>query len=215
MDVMRNLSVELNAFCDAYRLPHESADELLLDIKGSGDGDELEMLQLGYLENFIKRWDIAVHEEMVFCDVAVWTPWAQIVCPACCNKADESRNISTEKQHFNGDNVFLCDECGVKVGFKRHDREMIDLCKLRDAIVMNGGSPQMEQTGGMCAALVQYFEDGRYAYVATCMDSERGRYELGMYECDPKNNWDGEHLREVNNATIKGAVVFFEHQKRS
>jgi hypothetical protein len=58
-DLLANLSDELNAFLSAYGLPQQSADEVLHGLYTDDDVTDLVELQIEYLTNFIKRWDIA------------------------------------------------------------------------------------------------------------------------------------------------------------
>lgn len=58
-DLLGNLSDELNAFLSAYGLPHQSADEVLHGLYTDEDVTDLVELQIEYLTNFIKRWDLA------------------------------------------------------------------------------------------------------------------------------------------------------------
>lgn len=62
---LSKLSDELNAFEEAYGLPHESADDVLCELfeDPPADRSELTLLQIEYLKNFIKRWDYAAAQQ--------------------------------------------------------------------------------------------------------------------------------------------------------
>ncbi len=62
---MEKLCIELTAFLDAYGLAQQSSDEVLCTLFATppADRDELTWLQIGYLENFGKRWNIAQASE--------------------------------------------------------------------------------------------------------------------------------------------------------
>ena len=110
----------------------------------------------------------------------VWTPWADVLCRNCHDalkpEVTAKRKIewpAGEKRE--GDALGFCTQCGAKVWVTE---EIARLTRLR-AIV--GGD--MEQTGGMCAALTLKREDGG-TVVVTNLDAPItiGRFKPGEWE---------------------------------
>jgi hypothetical protein len=68
---MIHLCDEMNAYCDAHKLPHMSADELVCELQAIRDGEKSEFIEgqvadvgahIKWLSDFISRWD-------------AWTSW--------------------------------------------------------------------------------------------------------------------------------------------
>jgi hypothetical protein len=110
----------------------------------------------------------------------VWTPWAQILCRACHDSlpsdATAKRKINwPEGEKAEGDDLCLCTECGRSIWVAA---DIAQLARLHTNV---GG--ELEQTGGMCAALVIPRGD-KGTVVVTNLDGPLsiGRYAPGEWE---------------------------------
>jgi hypothetical protein len=89
----------------------------------------------------------------------VWTPWAEVLCRNCHDTGEDMTNSRPKRQikwpegeKREGDGLGFCNACGGRVWV---DEEVALLTRLR---ALAGG--EMEQTGGMCAALSIKRPDG-------------------------------------------------------
>lgn len=88
----------------------------------------------------------------------VWTPWADVLCRVCHDALDADvtakREIKwPEGEKREGDAPGWCTSCGRAIWVQE---DIAQLTRLRKLV----GSGEMEQTGGMCAALVFPRADG-------------------------------------------------------
>ena len=97
----------------------------------------------------------------------VWTPWAEVLCRNCHDKLGDDvtakRKVKWPEGKREGDGQGICSRCAAAVWV---NAEIALLTRLRALV---GGD--LEQTGGMCAALVigRTQDDGRV--VVTNMDA--------------------------------------------
>jgi len=87
----------------------------------------------------------------------IWTPWAQTLCVPCHNgtKGQSTlRPFAPREPHESERRGALCDTCGCEITL---DADVAVLGWLRRRLC--GG--RLEQTGGMCSALVYPRPDGR------------------------------------------------------
>jgi len=141
--------------------------------------------------------------------VAIWTPWAALLCGPCHGKrtvhgevidttADEREPIAKDAR------LATCTDCGCTV------QGTSDAVYLR-RLGIPGSS--LEQTGGMCAGLSVTFPDGRYAfaslldgpYVVSLNRSEEAFYDgeepIDCFEFGSDTGWpsdaDADRVRET------------------
>jgi len=148
---------------------------------------------------------------------AVWTPWAEVLCPACNNKHAKAIErgvvVSERRLVATPDWQFPCDECGTPVTTQYE--QLLDLLLLRARLVGQKRKPAMEQTGGMCMALTEYYDagEGPRAIVATCMDQDDGYYVICVYpvESDEAYGWTGgqDPIEECFAVSLDAAYLFW------
>lgn len=138
----------------------------------------------------------------------VWTPWAQVLCIECDHKVltttergrTYARHLDTidkldraelvEADEYEA--LAKCDECRA-VCWVRFDVGMLQSVMFRASDLDWEGpwGAELEQTGGMCAALVFSTADNRKV-VVTAME---GQFSVGEYldECwdDEVRTWEG------------------------
>jgi hypothetical protein len=110
----------------------------------------------------------------------VWTPWGQVLCRKCHDalkpEVTAKRRIEwPAEEKREGDGLGFCCECGRECWVSE---DVALLTRLRKLV---GG--EMEQTGGMCAALSLKREDGG-TVVVTNLDAPItiGRFKPGEWE---------------------------------
>jgi hypothetical protein len=140
----------------------------------------------------------------------VWTPWSQVVCAQCDDVAlrdgrrrsmhqvaEATRGDPAELvQQPDGQMMATCDECQAAC-WVRGDVALLQ--RLGRRISEFGTTPwRLEQTGGMCAALVIAALDREIAVVA-----QDGKFDAGEYEMEPNGEtyWD-ESLRDWSSAPL-------------
>jgi hypothetical protein len=125
----------------------------------------------------------------------VWTPWADVLCRNCHDALGKEVTAKREikwpaGEKRKGDGQGYCTQCGAPVWV--HE-EIARLTRLRKLV---GGD--MEQTGGMCAALALCREDGGKV-VVTNLDGFIfiGTYKAGQWE----EGGEGLDARELPSST--------------
>lgn len=115
----------------------------------------------------------------------VWTPWGEALC-RYCHDGTKGSNVKRDIQWVTemrpeGEGVGVCTKCGTAIWL---EEDVAQLTRLR-AIV--GGD--MQQTGGMCSALVIPRPDGG-TVVVTNFDTtlDIGTYKPGMWEEGDQND---------------------------
>lgn len=124
----------------------------------------------------------------------IWCPWAQVLCLACHGPVIkrggpmgdvvisdwDRREIPVEPSE--GEGIGSCDKCH-RPCLVRDDVAL--LCQVRDALAQIGDAPAMhlEQTGGMCAALVG--GNSTRTVVVSAMD---GPF-VGVYNVGVEGDW--------------------------
>jgi len=155
---------------------------------------------------------------------AIWTPWAEVLCADCNNAASftaqrisNARIIEPSTVSIDWHRAFPCDVCGQSIGFEGCG-SVADLCELREQLRFMGFDPQLQQTGGMCAALVEYWNDGQFAIVATNMDEHDGEFVMGVYHCSDPGEWgcgvDDEPLHDWNWQPGNFAVSMYQWREQ-
>lgn len=117
---------------------------------------------------------------------ALWTPWAEVLCPACHgSKKWNGKDITVPEQNGQDDEHGYCTKCGNPVWVLGRS-DVAVLTRLRHKM----GEGEMQQTGGMCAALTFERKDGGYV-IATVddydPDTQTDIVTLGLWT---KEGWE-------------------------
>lgn len=142
----------------------------------------------------------------------IFTRWAKVICTRCHNlHVDgnlDARRVPELQHEFDNDRVFNCEGCAEPMGFDL-DNEFAELLQMREALWAMGYSEvELQQTGGMCYALVCFFRTGRLALVVTNMLSEG--MEVGLYLGDEPFQWgDDAPLDYDDNLDFDSALEFW------
>jgi len=142
----------------------------------------------------------------------VWTPWAQVLCVECEYaalkdspraqhygkrlKAVAAMNRTEEVGHPEGHLIGSCDNCHCTC-WVRDDVALLQQVGFKSSDLDWEGpfGWELQQTGGMCAALV--FSTETHEIVVTAMDGEFfvGEYKQPVEEWnDPIRSWQSESL---------------------
>ena len=112
---------------------------------------------------------------------ALWTPWAEVLCPTCHgSKKWNGKDVTVPEQNGQDDEHGYCTKCGDPVWVLGRS-DVAVLTRLRHTM----GEGELQQTGGMCAALTFERKDGGYV-IATAEDTEH-EVTLGLYT---KEGWE-------------------------
>lgn len=118
---------------------------------------------------------------------ALWTPWAEVLCPTCHGTKQWNGKAVTvpETKWSENDEHGYCTKCGKPVWVLGRS-DVAVLTRLRHRM----GEGELQQTGGMCAALTFERPDGGYV-VATVddydPDAKTDLITLGLWT---KEGWE-------------------------
>lgn len=115
----------------------------------------------------------------------VWTPWAEALCRTCHDACGREMKRTIEwpaDEKRQGDAKGYCAQCDAPVWLAD---DVAQLTRLRRLV---GGD--MEQTGGMCAALTIHRIDGGVVVVTNL----NGPVDIGIY---PTEEWGDENADPV------------------
>lgn len=97
----------------------------------------------------------------------VFTPWSEILCARCHNTAptDKSRRVLVDDVEDEADEstIALCDVCAESINVGRTD---VALCQ-KLALAIRYTEASVWQTGGLCVAAGQDFEEQRRQLLGT------------------------------------------------
>lgn len=132
----------------------------------------------------------------------IWTPWAQVLC-APCHAADSTSPVQVDRAVLvlrpDGQRMATCDQCQARC-WVRDDVALLQRLGRRISALGPAWAAawRLEQTGGMCAALV--VTSGTRDVVAVAQDDQ---YDVGEYEVDPggETYWD-ESLRSWSSSSF-------------
>jgi hypothetical protein len=109
----------------------------------------------------------------------VWTPWAQVLCRKCHDSLGSEVTAKRKvewpaDEKGKGDGQGICSECGCECWVRA------DVAQLSRVRALVGG--ELEQTGGMCAALTLKREDGGAVVMTVDGPITIGRFKPGEWE---------------------------------
>ena len=137
----------------------------------------------------------------------VWTPWAQVLCYRCHGPKFPSEKVSPGHMLKYEEKAYpelpeqghgFCDKCGRTIVLPK---ELANLSRLKHELFKLDIDvfPDLQQTGGMCAALSVDVHGKEWGAFVTCMEGYY-TFQIGVYALifPDDEDYNPDHPREPN-----------------